>query len=265
MLDTPNRYTAPSLHGILFAEDFDDEPMAQAELHNGLLPADKLVPELGIVAPHFSAEDLTTARHEGFAAGRDAGLADAKARHDQRISDACASIAASLERDAAMGAHLIEQSVAAAVRLLIDALAAMLPATCARNQAREVADAVRGLVADMTGETVMRVGVAHAQHNDLRSALMSLPPHLARRVVLCPTDDVADGDATLSWDQGTASFSAGRARHAVMEVLAALQLIQPERDPAPPHLRPPTVCPPIMRKTDTLFAVPIEEGESIDA
>lgn len=262
MLNTPNCHTAPSLHGILFAEDFDDEPMAQAELHDGLLPADKHAPEIGIGASHFSDEDLAIARHEGFAAGRDAGLADAKARQGQAISDACLSIAVSLERDAAMGAHLIEESVAAAARLLVDTLAAMLPATCARNQAREVADVVRNLVADMTGETVMRVGIAHTLHDDLKSVLMSLPPHLARRVVLCPTDEVADGDAKLSWDQGTASFSAGRARRAVIEVLGVLQLIQPERETVPP---PTTMSPLTTLKTKTLSAEPIEEGESIDA
>lgn len=265
MLEAPNRHTAPSLHGILFAEDFDDEPMAQTELHGGRLPADTHAPEPESGAPHFSDDDMAIARHEGFAAGRDAGLADAKARQGQAISDACLAIAVSLERDAALGAHLIEQSVAAVARLLMDTLAAMLPATCARNQAREVADAVRSLVADMTSETVMRVGIAHALHDDLRSVLISLPPHLARRVVLCPTDDVADGDATLSWDQGTASFSAGRARRAVMEVLGVLQLIQPERETAPPPLCPITIRPPTPPKTATLSAVPIKEGESIDA
>lgn len=257
MLETPTHQTAPGLHGILFAEDFDDEPMVKID--DTTLSDAMPTPDIMIDAVQFSADDLAAARQEGYAAGRDAGMADAKGRHDKAIAAACDAIAAGIERDAAARADQIEQSVAAIARLLMDTLAAMLPATCARSQAREVADVVRTLVGDMTGEAVMRVSVAASLLDDLRSALISLPPPLLRRVVLFPTDDVAEGDALLTWDQGTASFSAARGRRAVMEVLVQLQLIQPERDTAPRILRPG------MPTTETLSSLPIKEGETINA
>jgi hypothetical protein len=250
-----NCHAAANLNGILFAEDFDDEPMVQAG-QNGDLPTDTVLSaEPSMAAPQFFAEDLAAARHEGFSAGRDAGLADTKHHFEKATLDACASIAGALERDAAAGLLLIDQSIASVTCLLIDTLAAMLPATCAHNQAREIAAVVRELVADMTGETVMQINVAHALCDELKSALLPLPAHLARRVVLRPKDDVAEGDALLSWGQGTASFSAGRARRAVMEILGVLQLIQVDPDPASAAIR----------KTDILSAMAIEQGERINA
>lgn len=260
MFEAPDRNTAASLVGVLFAEDFDDEPSAETAQQRDLSPTDVATSDIVIADGQFSADDLTAARQEGFTAGYDAGSVDAKSCHDKAIAIACTAIGAALERDGAVCMRVLEQAVEAAVHLLMETLTALLPATCARNQAREVADVVRRLVGDMTGEAVMRVSVAAALHDDLRAALTSLPPHQARRVVLFPTDDMADGDVRLAWDQGTASFSAGRARRDVMGILEMLKLVQPVLET--PQTTP---RPHVSNRTTSMSAVPLEEGEKIDA
>lgn len=243
-----------SHHGILYAEDFDDDLTVSAGLAAAPLKTESAIEQPVIIAPKFFTEDLVTARLEGYTAGRDAALTDAQVQHNDALINSCGCIAARLERDAAAGNDLIETSVAAATRLLVNMLASILPTTCDRHQAREVAGAIRSLVTDMISETVIQVGIARELHNDLKIALRSMPAHLTRRIVLCPTDNVAFGDATLSWVEGTATFSAGRARRAAIEVLELLHLIEPERKTAS--------C--IIQSSEMLSSLLVEEGESIN-
>ena len=259
---TAPRATGPSrLDGILFAEDFGDDELLEGETqpgHRGAAETPTARDNVEI-EPHYSADHLASARRDGFDAGRAAGQDDAQAQHQRRIARACEQITHFLECDATSSQKLLEQSIQAVAQLLMGTLAAMLPSIGTRHAAHEIAGMVANLMGSMTADSVISASVATSLLDDLRAALVVLPVHLARRVVLVPVDTMPVGDATLEWAQGSASHSPGRARQAVLEILTQLELIEPEQPPKPqkPRAEWPGAVP--------APATMIEKGETIDA
>lgn len=218
-----------ALGGILFAEDFgDDESSPDAPCRDDG-DTDEIQPKHDIaeVEPHFSAGEVAAARQEGFDAGRAAGRDDTAAQQHRRVGDAIEKIGLVLDRDSAASLELTERSVEAVAHLLVSMLAAMLPSVCNRHAAREIAETVRNLVGGISHDTVMSISVAASLQDPVRSALMSLPVHIARRVVVIAVDTIPDGDASIEWTQGRASHSTKRTREAAIEILTQLGLLAP--------------------------------------
>jgi flagellar biosynthesis/type III secretory pathway protein FliH len=229
-------YAAPHWHpssGILFAEDFDDA----FDAHPASYAADDAAPpEPEIIAPAFTAADVEAARREGHEAGHRTASAEAAHHLRAAAAQACESLAGLLTRARQDAQKLAEQSAEAAARLLFAALAAMLPSLCARHDPAEIAGVVRDVISAMTPDSALCVTVSPALLDEVRQALSTLPPDLARRVAIATQDGVAPGDARLTWDSGAASRSSRRAQQAVTDILTRLDLL-PAPTPAP-HVSP---------------------------
>lgn len=231
MMAMPQSHRHAALDGILFAEDFDDDglPLSNGGGEDPAPPAGIPKQDIVEVEPHFSAEDLAAARQQGFDAGRQSGRDDARQLHQQKVAEVCERIAHFIEQDTDSSLQLTERSIEAVTQLLLGTIAALLPSVCNRHAAAEIATTVRNLVGGLSHETVISVSVAPSLQDALRTALMSLPPHTARRIVIVGVETMAEGDAGLEWAQGRASHSSQRARQAATEILTQLNLIDPER------------------------------------
>ena len=240
------------LSGILFAEDFDDADAPQNA------QSFQLPPDLEIIAPMFSADDLQAARQESHADGVRAALAQSDAQLQADAALACQRIAAALEQAQRETADIIERSVEAAARLLFTALAACLPTLCARHDGTEIAGIVHDVLFGMTPETTICVSVAPQLTAEVRTALASLPADMSKRVLIAGHDGLTAGDVRLSWESGKATRSARRAQDAINETLARLGLLEP------PAAKPTTADNTLSRTADMPFVNTINNMEKID-
>jgi hypothetical protein len=245
-----NPWRPPS--GILFAEDFDDAdaPQNAQSFH--------LPPDLEIVAPMFSADEMLAARQEGHAEGVRAALAQADMQLQADAALACQRIAATLEQAQHESAGIVEQSVEAAARLLFTALAACLPTLCARHDCAEIAGIIHDVLFGMTPETTMCVSVAPEITTEVRAALANLPANMSKRVVIAAHEGLTSGDVKLSWESGTATRSARRAQEAINETLSRLGLLEP------PAAKPTTPDNTLSRAAEMPFVNTINNMEKID-
>ena len=208
----------PSLVGVLYAEDFDDDASPSAA--GSPDPA----PEPEIIEPAFTAAELDAARAEAWQAGRleaEHGLAGSRSR---MLGLLAAGIA-----EARAAAHEAAEAAAEGVAsCMLSALAACLPAMCERHGAAELRALARTLLPALADEPRVTVRISPHMVAAIEAELASLDSEIAERVHLLPTDAIPPGDARVTWAEGSAVRDAGRARAAFEDGLAALGLLQRE-------------------------------------
>ena len=208
----------PSLLGVLYAEDFDDDGLALAT------PEPQPGPEPEIIEPSFSALELDAARAEARQAGRaeaEHGLATSRNRLLAKLAEGVA--------DARAGAFAAaEQAAEGVARCMLSALAACLPALCEQHGAEELRVLVRTLLPALSEEPRITMRVNPDMAPAMQAEIDALDAEIAERIHLLPTDSVAPGDARISWTEGTATRDASRARAAFEQGLASLGLLQRE-------------------------------------
>ena len=208
--------TRPSLLGVLYAEDFDDDGGAPAA-------ADAL-PEPEVIEPSFTAAELDAARVEARAAGRlDAERGVAASRNHM-----LGLLATGVADARAAAAEVAEAAAEGVARCMLGALAACLPALCERHGAEELRALVRMVLPAMQDEPRITVRVNPRMLPAMQAEVAALDFEIAERVHLLATDALPPGDARISWVDGSAVRDAGRARAAVQDALSALGLLEQE-------------------------------------
>ncbi len=212
LFEIPARAPRPAARGILFAEDFD-APAHQAA------PAKQ--------RPIFTAAELDATRAAAFAEGRDSGLAEAAAQHELALDTAAAALAgrlALLREDARAAA---ERAAAALARLLLDTLAALFPALCARHGPAEAEAVLRALLPGLGAEPSLNLRANPRDLPALQAALARAAPALAARASFSPSEIAAPGDIALAWNHGEATRDARALWDAVAAALAPAELALP--------------------------------------
>ena len=209
----PNR---PSLLGVLYAEDFDDEDPAPAVAEHP--------PEPEVIDPVFSVAELDAARAEGRAAGRAEAERSLLASRTHMLGLLAAGVAEA--RSAAT--EVATQVADGVVRCMLGALVACLPATCKRHGAAELSALTQIILPALRDEPRIAIRVHPHMLAAMQAEVAALDVEIAERVVLMPTDAVAPGDARISWANGSAVRDTERARLAVADALAELGLLEQE-------------------------------------
>ena len=205
----------------LFAEDFD------------LPAAAKIVREPEVMPPGFTSADMTAARADAWAEGHAAGMAEAAdttAAQTQRI---LANLAATLEETRGQLTAGAESAAEQIARLLLDSVASVLPAMCARYGEAELVALVGRLLPALTREptVAMRVNPIHVPA--LTRELDQLGPDLADRVQLVPAEEIPPGDLRASWQDGVAVRSTQVLCDQIRAVLEPSGLLTPAAAPVP--------------------------------
>jgi flagellar assembly protein FliH len=201
--------------GALFAEDFD-APDAPDESHS-------VEPE-----PLFSALDLAAAREAGWREGREAGRNEAASGDAAAARHAVASFAASFDMARASAAARAEANAEAIARLLLDSLAAMFPALCARYGDAEVRAIIRTLLPSLTQETAITVRAHPGTAGAIAREIACLEPELVAHVEIIECDSMPRGDVRVAWRNGTATRDACSLWQQVAAVLAPAGLLHPD-------------------------------------
>ncbi len=211
-----------TLLGVLYAEDFDTDGPFAAPPKPEEPPAPPPEPE--IVEPTYSAAEMDAARDEGRAAGRaetEHGLAATR-------THMLGLIATGLGDARASAAQVAEAVAAEVARTLLTALAACLPALCARHGAAELQALVRAVLPALVDEPKITIRVNPSMVDVMAAEIAAMDSEIAQRIVLLPTGQLEPGDGRVSWQEGSAVRDAARARAAVEDALAALGLLDKE-------------------------------------
>jgi flagellar biosynthesis/type III secretory pathway protein FliH len=227
MTPIPQHAVPSRAFAALFAEDFDDPPGVTILDDESDAPAPD-DPEPAAAAIEIPAIDLDAERADAFARGRDAALADiaaATADHAREQTRLLAEIAARLADAEAAGRVFAERSAEAVARLLLGAIAGVLPAACARHGEREAVAIARAVLPALTRAPEVTIRAHPENAPALRRLLGTLDPRLRERVRLADSDRVAAGDLRIAWADGEAARDAAALWRGVAAVLAEIGLI----------------------------------------
>jgi len=203
----------------LFDEDFDLPDAPDPEV-------------IGPSAGALTLADLAVARADAWAEGRASAQAEAAA-----AAEALAAAATALAREVGTLREAMreeaEANAEAITRLLLDTLAALFPALCARNGAAEARAVVRALLPGLSlePEIVLRASptIIPALTEEIARALPDDP----RRVRVVADPSMGPSDVRLRWRGGTGSRDAAALWEEVAPVLAPAGLLSaPLREPA---------------------------------
>ena len=221
MVATIARPHRPSLLGVLYAEDFDDDA-------DPVAPAPDPVPEPEIIEPVFTAAELDAARAEAAQGARAEAERGLSASRNHLLGLLAGGMA-----EARLGAKQAAEAVAEEVaRCMLGALAACLPALCEQHGAMELRAFTRALLPALTDEPRITIRINPHMLGAMQDEVGRLDAEIAERIQLLPTDAIPPGDARVSWAEGSALRDTARARAAFEDGLAQLGLLQQERENA---------------------------------
>ncbi len=207
----------PSVFGVLYAEDFDEDGEAPA------VP-DQPASEPEIIEPMFTAAEVEAVRAEARAAGR------VEAEHGLAASRThmLGLLAAGMSESRAAAAEVAEEVAGGVARCMLSALTACLPALCEKHGPAELRALTRIVLPAMLDEPRITVRVHPHMLAVMEQEVAALDIEVVERVHFKPTDAVALGDVRISWTDGSVVRDTGRARAAIEDGLAALGLLERE-------------------------------------
>jgi len=204
--------------GMSFAEDFDAEA-----------PVETVEPsaEPEVIEPHFTAEDIDVARTVAWEEGRRAGAAEVSAGQSALVAQSVAAIRTALIETREEAAALARDTAETIARVLIESMAAMLPAFCADHGEGEVRAVAQAVLPGLLREPSLVIRVHPRLLGAVREEMSRLDPDLSTRVSLVPTDAMAPGDIRINWQDGAAQRDTGTLWRSVSDILCGTGLLRP--------------------------------------
>jgi flagellar assembly protein FliH len=202
---------SPPPLGALFDEDFD-------------LP--DAAPEPEVIEPVFSMGELASARAAARREGHAAGLAEAAASDAAATRRVTEAIASHLADASDTAKALAEQTADAIARLLLDSLAAALPAFCARYGEAEVQAIVRSVLPALTQEPVVTMRASPRTTPGILREIGRLDPDIVSRVQIVECETMAPGDVRIAWRNGAAVRDTDALWQQVAAILAPAGLLR---------------------------------------
>jgi flagellar assembly protein FliH len=176
-----------------------------------------------VKAPVFTVADMESAHAAGRAAAR---LEIATSQAAKRIN-LLGQIANGIVESRAACAEAAEETAEAVARTMLSALAACLPALCARHGETELRAFVRAVLPSLVDEKRITIRINPAMIPGIAEEIAALEPAIVACTVLDPLESMAPGDAQVTWQDGSAIRDSAKIRTAIEDALAALGLLEP--------------------------------------
>jgi len=200
-----------ALHAaLLFADDFD-------------LPPEPAEPEA--IEPVFSAAEIAEAREAGWRDGHASTLAEAAASDTAAVRQTIEAIAAEFAALRETAAAQAGEAAEAIARLLLDSLAAVLPALCAQHGEAEMQALVRAVLPALSQEPEVTVRVGAESVEAISQEIAKCDPDLASRVRVVPCGTLPVGDVRITWRNGSATRDASALWQQVAAILMPAGLL----------------------------------------
>ena len=215
-LDRLVRATLSPAAGILYAEDFDEEPAP---------PEPAPDPD-----PVYTGADVEEARLQGTDAGRAEATASAELAELQSRSAALAGIVSGLNELAQGVATELERSTAELSRTVLSLLHAALPSLMESTAGREVSGLLSRVLPGLHAERTVTVRISPHLADRVGADLDALDEEHRNRIVLVPTDALLPGDLRVSWHDGSLLRDTGAIHRATRAILATAGQLEVARD-----------------------------------
>lgn len=176
----------------LFDDDFD------------LPPAPDIRAEPEVIEPTFTLDEYEAARTDAYRAGHAAARAEAEASIQAADRAMMAKIAASLDTTREDAARAAEDAAEAIGQLLLDTLAALFPALCARFGETEAQALTRAIVPVLRQEQRATIRVSPVLIQPIADMISRIDPDLIPRIDFQPDPDLLAGDIRIIWRNGEA-------------------------------------------------------------
>jgi hypothetical protein len=212
--------------GVLFVEDFDDQ--------SGITvfddPEPPGSPDPRAISPEPPrAIDVDALRAESF----EAGINVARERADVQLTAAAAklfeALAGQLGESAEVARAHAETVADSVARVALGAVAALLPAACAKHGKAEVAALAGAILPGLIHAPHVAIRIHPAAADVLAPVIARLDPDMQGRVVIVPTETLAAGDLRISWQDGQASSDVEAVARAIGATFARFGLIDAPR------------------------------------
>ena len=192
---------------FLFDTAFDGEPPGD------VAPAKK--------PPKYTDEDLSEAENKGIAAGRLAGLEQAKQGSDQQAADALAVLTGQLADLGRQWADAVARHESETLRFIIMALRKLLPELTRRHALTEVESLVTQCFETLREEPRVVIRTADGLHDALRARVETLAgaAGFEGRVVLLTEETLQLGDVRIEWADGGIERDTARIRSEIEAIL----------------------------------------------
>ena len=214
----PRRREPAAARGlVLFDEEFEAAP--STDQSEGVAPI--------VDATIFTAADLAAACESSRREGRDLGFAEAAAAQEAALDAAATSVAAQIAALRDEQRRHTDSAAAAVAGLLLETLAALFPALCARHGAAEAAAVLRAVLPGLAGAPALTLRANPTLLDRLGAELARLDPDLAARTTLVASELAAPGDVALAWQHGQATREARALWNAVEAALAPAGFLGP--------------------------------------
>ncbi len=181
----------------LFDDDFD------------LPPAAETPEEPEVIEPTFTLAELAAEREAAYRAGEAAARAVADASQSAADRTALAAIAASLDAASGEASEMAGDSADAIARLLLDTLAALFPALCARFGSAEAQALTGAILPALRQEPRATIRLPPALIQPVTETITRADPDLLPRVDFQPDPNLSAGDIRILWRNGEAGRDAG--------------------------------------------------------
>lgn len=201
----------PGWASALFDEDFDAPAPTDPEV---------IAPPAAPLTP----ADVAAARERGIEEGRAAAAAEAEVAAETLAAAADALIHELVSLREAMHAAA-EENATAIARLLLDTLATLFPALCARHAEAEARALVSALLPGLAREPEVVIRAAPELVDALAHEAARACPDDSHRVRIVSDIAIPPGDVRLRWQGGAARRDAAGLWEAVAEVLAPSGLL----------------------------------------
>lgn len=216
-----SRARSRPVEGVLFAEDFDD-PHEAAHTEQVLEPAK--------VEPVYSANELASARNDAWAEGHAAGIAEARTASDIMARTALAAMADQIRATREDLTALVEQIAHQIAKTLMTMLATMLPKLCEDHGDAEALAIAAAILPHLRHEPRLFIRTHPRMAAALHREIERMEPGLMPPIEIVPTDALAAGDISLSWQDGGATRDTGALWRSVANILMPAGLL--DHDPS---------------------------------
>lgn len=162
--------------------------------------------------PSYGETELAAAKAEAFAAGRDAGRAEAARETERRSAAALGAIGAALESVAPMCRQAFDESRNAALSLAAAVATKLVPALLRGNAVAAVQAAVADILPRVIDEPRLVIRVEDSLVDPLREPIDALAARsgFAGRLILLGDARVEGADCRIEWADGGAEHDIAR-------------------------------------------------------
>jgi len=166
-------------------------------------------------APPIDPEAI---REAAYQEGLRDGIERADSERNRTVARTLASLEQHLDQAQYQAAQETDRAARSIANLLIQTLMKILPTACARFGAAEIAGVARAVLPGLRQEPRVVLAVHPAIAPDVEAELARLGDDVRARAVLAPSESMAPGDISITWQDG----SAARDTNDLMQCIAAL-------------------------------------------